>query len=221
MIYTLRRLALRDWHRQAWAAGFVLLTLVLAGEHHRAHRFSRRQACHRKPGDNMQLPVLNIEFRKSIRRHSPDTGAPGGTEAEAPADALPSSVPRNLNFFYGSVSGAARNQPGRKRQTRHRVHRSFRLRQVDVPAHAEPDERDRAPQPRGRRDPAGRRKHFRDGRLRSPPPRGHGVSKVQSVSQVDFRQRRLRPAHQRDTQAGPTCATRWSTACAAPRCGTK
>ena len=43
------------------------------------------------------------------------------------------------------------------------------------------------------------------------PPRGHGVSEIQSVSEIDFRQRRLRLAGER-TSAG-RCRTPWSTAC--------
>ena len=50
---------------------------------------------------------------------------------------------------------------------------------------------------------------------------GHGVPAIQPVPQVDFRQHRLRAAHQRLRPAARRCATRWSRACAAPRCGTK
>ncbi len=43
------------------------------------------------------------------------------------------------------------------------------------------------------------------GSIRRAPPRRHGVSAVEPVSEIDLRQHRLRPAHQRPSRPrGPT-----------------
>ena len=41
---------------------------------------------------------------------------------------------------------------------------------------------------------------------RCAPAGGHGVSEIQPVPEIDFRQRRLRPADQRLSRPGPPCA---------------
>ena len=72
-----------------------------------------------------------------------------------------SSVATEPELLLWQFPGAARNfsMDVYDKQS-HGVHRAVGLRQIDLPAHAEPDERDRPAQPRGRRDPAGQRKHF-------------------------------------------------------------
>ena len=54
---------------------------------------------------------------------------------------------------------------------------------------------------------------------RGAPPHRHGVPEAEPVPEVDLRQRRVRPAHQRPSARAST--TSWSTRSTAPRCGTR
>jgi hypothetical protein len=84
----------------------------------------------------------------------------------------------------------------------HRLHRPVGLRQVDLPALPQPDERhDPVGARRGRSSTARTSPRSSDGRRPAARPRRHGVPEAQPVPQVDLRERRLRPAHPRPRQA--------------------
>ena len=61
MIYTLRHFAYDDWHRQAWAAGLVLLVLVLIANI-AAAGFSPVESRHK--GDNLLMGAMH-EIREN------------------------------------------------------------------------------------------------------------------------------------------------------------
>ena len=56
---------------------------------------------------------------------------------------------------------------------------------------------------------------------RGAPPHRHGVPEAEPVPEVDLRQHRLRPAHQRHAQARRSSTTSSSTRSPAPRCGAR
>ena len=98
-----------------------------------------------------------------------------------------------------------RAQPGPREHRRQdpaepgdRAHRAVGLRQVDVPPVAQPDERHHPRRPGRGLGPDRRPRHLRAvGRRRRPAAAGrHGVPEVEPVSEVDLRERRLRPADQ-------------------------
>ena len=105
-----------------------------------------------------------------------------------------------------------------------RVHRPVGLRQVDLPAHAQPDERHhrRRAGRRARSGSTARTSTARRGRRAAARPGRHGVPEAQPVPEVDLRERRLRPAHPRPRPRAGRSSTRSSrTRCAAPGCGTR
>ena len=111
------------------------------------------------------------------------------------------------------------------RRRHHRADRPVRLRQVDVPAHPQPDARAGAERPAGRRGAA-----RREGRLRArpeadrrPPRDRHGVPEAQPVpGDVDPRQRARRAqAHRHQGVALARRTSSSSTACGSAACGTR
>ena len=62
-------------------------------------------------------------------------------------------VVKDLNVFYGDFQAVDDVNMTIEPRRRHRVHRPVRLRQDDVPAHAEPDERARSPAAGSRASP--------------------------------------------------------------------
>ncbi len=103
--------------------------------------------------------------------------------------------------------------------------RPVRLRQVDLPALPQPDERHDRRLPRR---PARSRSTARTSTTASidvgaaARPRRHGVPEAEPVPEVDLRQRRLRPAHPRPRQPARrswtrSCRRAWS----GPACGTR
>ena len=85
------------------------------------------------------------------------------------------------------------------RQGRDGLHRPLGLRQDDVPALHQPDERRHSDRQGHRHDPDRRPGHPRpqDRCRRAAGPRRHGVPEAQSVPQVHLRERGLRTAHPR------------------------
>ena len=81
----------------------------------------------------------------------------------------------------------------------HRLHRAVRVRQEHVPAHAQPDERPDRRHPRRRAKSCSTATTSRPGhrRRRLAAAGRHGVPEVEPVSEVDFRERGLRPARGR------------------------
>ena len=126
----------------------------------------------------------------------------------------------NLNFFYGpkqAVFGLNLKIPD---QQGHRAHRPFRLRQIHVSAHSEPHERNDPPHARSKGEV------LLDGQdissmdvVESAPPRRHGLSAAQSVSRNRFSTTSPTACASTATRAASTISS--STACAAPRSGTK
>ena len=104
-----------------------------------------------------------------------------------------------MNFYYGAEARADGHLDPDPREPRHRVHRPVGLRQEHVPADAEPDERHHSGHARRGHGAHRRRRHLRAARRRRRPaaPRRDGVPEVEPVPEVDLRERRLRPAHQR------------------------
>ena len=105
---------------------------------------------------------------------------------------------RNLNFYYGKLHAL------------HNINLDVAANRVTaligpsgcgkstLLAHAQPHARDRARMPAWKaRFCSMARDILAQDVSPLAPPRGHGVSEAQSVSQVDLRQCRLRPAHQR------------------------
>ncbi len=118
-----------------------------------------------------------------------------------PAHAIKVSA-RNVDVFYGekhAIKDVVRRHPGPLRDV---VHRTVRLRQVDVPALHQPHERHHPDLPGHRQDHDRGSGHLRScARCRpAPRPRRHGLPEAQSVPEVDLRERRLRPAHPRPRQ---------------------
>ena len=102
---------------------------------------------------------------------------------------------RLLRREEGGRPGGARH----RRPARHGAHRPVGLRQVDLPAVAEPDERAHPRLPGRGRGQAGRRSDLRPGHRPGGGPAAHrdGVPALEPVPEVDQRERRLRPAHRR------------------------
>ena len=111
-----------------------------------------------------------------------------------------SSSSTDVEVHYGGHTAVERRRPRHRRQRDHRVHRPVGLRQDHGAAlpqpHARPHARARrstgtvrVPR-RGPLRPEGRRR-------RGAPPHRHGVPEAEPVPEVDLRQRRVRPAHQR------------------------
>ena len=126
----------------------------------------------------------------------PDSGAPG-KDPKAPADAPAKLSAHSLNFFYGSFQAlhGISMQVFDKRvtafigpsgcgkstflRTLNRMNETVRDSRVDGEIRLDGEDM------------------FGPGCDRPAPPRGHGIPEIQSVPQVDFRKRGLRPANQR------------------------
>ena len=126
----------------------------------------------------------------------------------------PVAAPGAARLDAVEVSSLVRRHPGPRRRLvvgppglGHRSHRAVRVRQVDVPAHLEPDARVGARRQAGRRGPSRRRRYLCSGPSpdRRAPPDRHGLPEAESVpGHVHRGQRGRRPgAHQhQDQQVG-------------------
>ena len=127
--------------------------------------------------------------------------------------------------YYGDEAGDRRRLDRHPDRARDRVHRPVGLRQVDLPARAQPHERHHRQSARveGAIELDGEDIYrSRHGRGAAARPRRHGVPEAQPVPQVDLRERRLRPAHPRPRrQQGRARRDRRDARCAAPACGTR
>ena len=148
------------------------------------------------------------------------TGAAWTVAGAGTADQDPGA---RLEFLLWAETCAGVDRPPHPEQRRHRVHRTFRLRQEHVLADVQSHERHH---PRdARRGRGGSTATTSTGtestscqlRRRSR----HGLSEIEPVSQVDLRQRRLRPAHQGMARITPELADRVEQACARRRSGRK
>ena len=131
---------------------------------------------------------------------APDAATRAGVQVPPPLKA----EARGLDFFYGTVQALKERQPAGGGQPGDRADRSFRVRQVHLPALLQPHARPVRRHPLSGRDhlPAGRHQHPG---ARRRPHRGahahrHGVPEAQSVPQDHLRERRLRPARARRAQ---------------------
>ena len=137
---------------------------------------------------------------------------PPGSDGECGRAAAIIDV-RNLNFYYGAKRALESHHDRHPAQPRHRVHRAVGLRQEHVPAHAQPDERHHPGHPRrghGRSSTATTSTRRGHRRRRAAPPGRDGVPEVEPVPEVDLRERRLRPAHQRPGPRSSRARTRGS-----------
>ena len=128
-----------------------------------------------------------------------------------------------FSFWYGEKQALFDITLAAPPRERHGAHRAVGLRQVDVPALDQPHER-AAPRRASRRlDRARRRGRLqpRHGPRGAAPARRDGVPALESVPEVDLRQRRVRSADQRHSQSRATSTRSSNRRCAAPRCGTR
>ena len=149
------------------------------------------------------------------------TGRPTFTPSSRPRST--SSTSRTSDLFYGKAPGAARHQhedPGREG---HRPDRPVRLRQVHAPAQLQPPQRPDRQRPHRGNDPLPRSADSRPERRRDRAPQadGNGLPEVQSVPDVDLRERRLRPADRRREARAASWTKSASDRSAARPCGTK
>ena len=166
-------------------------------------------------------------------RHLPATG-PLPDNPKLPAVVAAAA----LSPGQGRLSEDARQRTDRpiRREDRHqgrvdrrssrrgaRAHRPERMRQEHLPPVAQPDERHRSGCLGRRPRRARRRTHLR--RRRRPgagaPARGNGVPAVESVPEVDLRERRLRPAHRGRDASVAASRSASSARCGMRRCGTR
>ena len=130
MIYTYAISPYDDWHRQAWAAGLVLLGLVLIANiggawvlFPGAYPFKEG-----KLSMSAESPIECFHYDEQRLKNPGPRRAACAQEALWLAKRLKMSA-SELNFFYGELSGAARYQPGIPDRKYHRADRTFRLRQ--------------------------------------------------------------------------------------------
>ena len=144
-----------DWHRQAWAGALVLVTIVLicsllariATAARVARSADRTMA--RDDESARRRPTASLRDR-AIR-----------AQRRLPHDETLKIDVEQLSFFYGDKRALEDISIKIHAECRHRVHRSVRLRQEHVSAHAQPDERHHS-----RRARRGRGLHRRRGHLR-------------------------------------------------------
>ena len=149
-------------------------------------------------------------------RRAPSTSAGAGARAAGVA-------PSDFSFWYGEKQALYEHHADGGAAQRHGAHRPVGLRQVDVPALDQSHERAAARRsPRGR-DPSRRRRRLqpRHGSRHAAPARRDGVPALESVPEVDLRQRRVRAARQRHSQSRATSTRSSNRRCAARRCGTR
>ena len=220
-VYTYAISPYDDWHRQAWAGALVLVAVDLRvlGSGARRDQAARKDASDDDGyGDDrfrVEPPAIRaaVPGRPAVEPKAPPPTATTRTRMET----------RKLRFFYGRKPGALRDLARDPREVRDGVHRPVRLRQVDVPALPEPDERHHPGHARRGRRPPRRQGHLRARhRRRGPAPAGRdGLPEVEPLPQVDLRQRRVRPADQRARAAARSCRSASRRRCAAPRSGTR
>ena len=185
----------------------------LPGDHeHDGHRCSEQIRTEVVEGDCVM--EAKVEARPVIQ-----VQAPVPEPAETPADGSSSTTlkmtARDVMRVLRREAGVVRRLSRHSRPLGDRLDRAVRLRQVDLPALLEPDERHHRGVPRHRQDRARRREYlFFAGRPRAAPGAGrHGLSEAESVPQIHLRERRLRPAYPWLGQARrPTSTRSWSTA---------
>jgi hypothetical protein len=116
--------------------------------------------------------------------------------------ANPRMTCRDVNVWYGDKHAIKRRRPRYRQERGHRDDRPVGLRQVDLPACPEPDERHHRHLPGHRRDQARRHGHLRQETRRGAAarPGRHGVPEAEPLPEVHLRQHRLRPAHPRPGQ---------------------
>ena len=150
MIFTYAISPYEDWHKQAWAGGFRAADAGADDQHLRAMILSKRgNAGKMSP---MQAPIS----QPTPPPESAMGGQPFHMQMAENKNAVAGGKPpklsaTNLVFHYGSFKALHGISLAGVRQARNGVHRTFRLRQVHLPADAEPDERNHPQQPRGRR----------------------------------------------------------------------
>ena len=144
---------------------------------------------------NMAAVIVRARIRRQHAGAGVSATANGVAKAEPTAEAGRPQSDRLLRREEGGRSGG----DGHRRAARHGAHRPVGLRQVDLPALAEPDERAHPRLPDRGRGQAGRRSDLRPGNRSGGGPAAHrdGVPALEPVPQVDRRERRLRPPHRR------------------------
>ena len=139
-----------------------------------------------------------------------DAAQAPSTAADRPAAARPAQDRRVADELL--LRGAPRARSDQRQgdaEPGDGAHRPVRLREVDVPALAQPDERHHPRHARRGRGPHRRPGYLRAlGRRRQSAPAGRdGVPEIEPVSEVDLRERRLRPADQpHDVARAKNCA---------------
>ena len=213
---------------RAWGAALVLLTFILVanlGARALLARSKAKMANERHAGARIDRPVPDA------RRRPRACGSTAGAvprprrhrqrQRPWPAGRSRSSTRRTSRSSTAPSrrsSGVTLPDPP---QPDHRADRPLGLRQDDLPAQPQPDER-LGPrlQDRGA-DPLPRPRHLRQRRRpgRGAPADRHGLPEAEPVPEVDLRQRRLGAAQPRHAARASTSGSRER--CAARRSGTR
>ena len=175
-IYTNARQPIEALNEQAWGAAALLLLVVVLVHQRRGPgpvlwpQDRLGWDCH----DRGDVDARNGRDDRTAERR-PRAGAPapvgGGPDRRRPAPAGSLEV-SELDVWYGDVPRRPRRELRDPAARRHGDHRAVRLRQVDVPADAQPDARADARRARRRPRDARRRRHLRPGRRSGPAPAG-------------------------------------------------
>ena len=152
-----------------------------------------------------------------------DPGHPPGLHRHLLAGRLGPDRRRGRLRLVQRAAGPRDGQPDHGEVEGHRADRSVGLRQVDVPAHPQPDARGGPRRPVGRDGQAGRRRHLRARAAGhgDPAPHRHGLPEAEPVPGHDHRRERAgRPqvlAHRPRPTRTTWSRSRWPRAA----CGTR
>ena len=143
-----------DWHRQAWAGALVLLA-VRAGH--------QRQCALPDPRPVSDATDVLMSTRNIMLATDPATASPRRPPAMPPEAVAPRALTSraSLSVFFGNKQVLKSVTLDIAARGRHRHHRPERLRQIHLPARAQPDARFGARGAHGRRNPVVRRGHLR------------------------------------------------------------
>ena len=162
MIFTYAIGPYEDWHRQAWAAGFVLLAMVFMfnvtarllmswrrsrvggvnGDYDNWTRLRKRRCCQQLDKNGWQAGQRR-RSRSGANEH-PHSEAHVRTlrRPAAASNARPIIRAENFSLYYGAKAGVQGHHAWTSTpRSRHGHHRPQRLRQEHVPAQHQPDER--------------------------------------------------------------------------------
>ncbi len=124
-------------------------------------------------------------------------------------------------FLLWKIAGPVGHLDPDPDEPRDRIHRTLGMRQVDIPAHAQPDVRHGEEHACHGAGAARWRGHLPPRRHRTASPCRHGVPALEPVPEVDLRQRGVRACVSTGSHSRARSPRRWSGAWCAPRSGTR